>query len=104
MAKRHYAPRATLVLGHTVTESDISGLTTPLGLLVHETPAADVVAAAQHVELLSPNPEEYGADLYAALHRLDDAGVRTIVAQRPPAGDEWLAVLDRLTRAAARST
>jgi L-threonylcarbamoyladenylate synthase len=54
------------------------------------------------VELLSADPLEYAADLYAALHRLDDAGVATILAQTPPDGDDWLAVHDRLTRASAR--
>jgi len=53
------------------------------------------------VEILSGDPREYGADLYAALHRLDDAGVGTIIVRNPPATEEWLAVRDRLTRAAA---
>ena len=42
----------------------------------------------------------YSAQLYAALHRLDDAGVDRIVVEMPPACDEWLAVQDRLRRAA----
>jgi L-threonylcarbamoyladenylate synthase len=41
----------------------------------------------------------YSAQLYAALHRLDDTGLDRIVVESPPAGDEWLAVHDRLRRA-----
>nr|BFE68246.1 hypothetical protein GCM10020092_015470 [Actinoplanes digitatis] len=52
-------------------------------------------------EVLSVDPREYAADLYAALHRLDDAGVATIIVQAPPETEEWLAVRDRLRRAAA---
>lgn len=43
----------------------------------------------------------YSARLYAALHELDDAGVDQIVVDLPPSGDAWLAVHDRLRRAAS---
>jgi L-threonylcarbamoyladenylate synthase len=42
----------------------------------------------------------YAAQLYAALHRLEDAGVERIVVSRPPDTAEWQAVRDRLERAA----
>ncbi|MEV6629267.1 L-threonylcarbamoyladenylate synthase [Actinoplanes sp. NPDC051470] len=89
MSKRHYAPRARLVLADTIPERErTSGLVT-----------LDDVEGA---EVLGHDPAEYAADLYAALHRLDDRGVATIIVQRPPATEEWLAVHDRLNRAAAR--
>ncbi len=44
----------------------------------------------------------YAAELYAALHRLEDAGVERIVVSRPPTAPEWQAVHDRLNRGAAR--
>ncbi|MDG6107381.1 threonylcarbamoyl-AMP synthase [Dactylosporangium aurantiacum] len=101
LAHRHYAPRARLhlvddpaVLAERAEDADPG----TLGVLTH-LPAAPPGA---HVELLSADPLEYAADLYAALHRLDDAGVTTILAQAPPEGDDWLAVRDRLTRASAR--
>ncbi|MFG1602627.1 L-threonylcarbamoyladenylate synthase [Actinoplanes sp. NPDC049265] len=89
MSKRHYAPRARLVLVDEIINPDKSA-----GLLsVDERPDAEV---------LGDDPEEYAADLYAALHRLDDLGVATIIVQKPPATEDWLAVHDRLNRAAAR--
>jgi L-threonylcarbamoyladenylate synthase len=41
----------------------------------------------------------YAAQLYAALHQLDDAGVDRIIVSQPPDTEEWLAVRDRLQRA-----
>jgi len=92
MSRRHYAPRARLVL---TGEIDAAGLDASTGVLTYE--SADVPGA----EVLSADPREYAADLYAALHRLDDAGVATILVKSPPETEEWLAVRDRLSRAAA---
>jgi L-threonylcarbamoyladenylate synthase len=96
MSRRHYAPRATVLLAKDVRDVDHAGLAGPVGVLTYET-AADLADA----ETLSADPREYAADLYAALHRLDDAGVGTILVQEPPQTEDWLAVRDRLARAAA---
>ncbi|MFF5080053.1 L-threonylcarbamoyladenylate synthase [Actinoplanes sp. NPDC000266] len=96
MSRRHYAPRARLILAKDVRDVDRSELAGPVGVLTYET--ADVPGA----EMLSGDPAEYAADLYAALHRLDDAQVATILVQEPPQTEDWLAVRDRLTRAAAK--
>lgn len=45
--------------------------------------------------------EDYARRLYAALRELDGAGCDVILVEAPPATSEWLAVQDRLTRAAA---
>jgi L-threonylcarbamoyladenylate synthase len=92
MSRRHYAPRARLVVTDEVDAPDER-----TGVLTYE--GFDV--AGKTVELLSADPREYAADLYAALHRLDDAGVATIIVRSPPATEEWLAVRDRLARAAS---
>jgi L-threonylcarbamoyladenylate synthase len=91
MSKRHYAPRATVVLSKDL---DLDGLIEPVGVLAYE--------KGPWTEVLSADPREYAADLYAALHRLDDAGVATILVQEPPQTEGWLAIRDRLSRAAAR--
>ncbi len=49
------------------------------------------------------DPAGYAHALYANLRELDAAGVDVIIVERPPERPEWLAVLDRLTRAAAGS-
>ncbi|MDI6097804.1 L-threonylcarbamoyladenylate synthase [Actinoplanes sp. NEAU-A12] len=93
MSRRHYAPRAEVILCKDVRDLDRSGLAEPIGVLAYE--------GSEGTEILSADPREYAADLYAALHRLDDAGVATILVQEPPQTEDWLAVRDRLSRAAA---
>ncbi|MCY1140501.1 L-threonylcarbamoyladenylate synthase [Actinoplanes sp. Pm04-4] len=93
MSRRHYAPRARLVLVDDVREE---ARDESVGVLTYET------AGVEGAEVLSGDPREYAADLYAALHRLDDAGVTTILVQQPPGTEDWLAVRDRLGRAAAK--
>lgn len=46
-------------------------------------------------------PEPFAHDLYANLRELDALGCARIVVQRPPPTAGWLAILDRLKRAAA---
>ncbi|MEX0978206.1 MAG: L-threonylcarbamoyladenylate synthase [Pirellulales bacterium] len=46
------------------------------------------------------DPIAYAAQLYHVLHALDDHGVKRIVAAIPPDTEDWLAVRDRLCRAA----
>jgi L-threonylcarbamoyladenylate synthase len=97
LGKRHYAPAAKLAVVASISPEYLREQLQPTGILTYE---GIPEGATGPVELLSPEPREYAADLYAALHRLDDAGVKTIVALAPPSGDEWLAVNDRLARAA----
>jgi L-threonylcarbamoyladenylate synthase len=93
MSRRHYAPRARVVLCEDVRAVDRSGLSEPIAVLSYE--------GTDGTEVLSADPAEYAADLYAALHRLDDGGYATIIVQEPPRTEDWLAVRDRLSRAAA---
>ncbi len=51
---------------------------------------------------LPGHPDGYARSLYAALHRLDAAGVDCIIAACPPHDEAWQAVHDRLTRASHR--
>jgi L-threonylcarbamoyladenylate synthase len=92
MSPRHYAPRAAVVLGSSAADRPLAE---PVGTLRYE--GSD----GRFREVLSADPREYAADLYAALHRLDDAGVATILVQEPPDTEDWLAIRDRLRRAAA---
>ena len=43
----------------------------------------------------------YAAGLFAALHKLDAAHLDRILVAQPPSSDDWLAVRDRLRRAAS---
>jgi len=119
MSKRHYAPRARLMLVDEISQAERTFVLAEAGRSQRERTFGLAEAGrsqrertfglvklagepAEDTEILGTDPEHYAADLYAALHRLDDRGVATIIVQRPPATEEWLAVHDRLNRAAAR--
>ena len=51
--------------------------------------------------LLPGNPDDYAHGLYAALRHLDRQGHNLLLVERPPDTPAWVAVLDRLRRAAA---
>jgi L-threonylcarbamoyladenylate synthase len=100
MLDKHYAPRARLVLvaapdvGVRVEHERSNGLRVG-ALVVHASvePAPGIIA-------MPDDPVGYAAALYASLHALDDAGCDVIVVERLPETDAWLAVRDRLSRAA----
>lgn len=101
MGKRHYAPRARTVLLADFDEAALGQLHAPVGILTYRPSDADLAGRVAQVELLPADPQGFGADLYAALHRLDEGGVSTIAVLAPPEGEDWMAVRDRLARAAA---
>ena len=96
---RHYAPRVPVVL------IDASGLLGTLraadGVLFLDPQAGDGQAAARAIVMPS-DAAGYAARLYAALRELDEAGVRRIVVEVPPRDGDWIAIHDRLRRAATR--
>ena len=49
---------------------------------------------------MPPKAVEYGSKLYSTLHRLDRGGFDCLLLELPPDASEWLAVNDRLRRAA----
>jgi L-threonylcarbamoyladenylate synthase len=99
---RHYAPNAPLEClaenraRERVTELGATGVCVGwLHLGSQEPPQSGLVVVP-----MPQAPAEYAARLYDALHRLDAAGVERIVVTLPPDGEEWLAIRDRLRRAA----
>jgi L-threonylcarbamoyladenylate synthase len=100
MLSRHYAPRTPLELAADdgaarVEELCRAGLR--VGWLTFGGRESDGVT----VVAMPGDPDGYAARLYAVLHELDGAGLDRIIVARPPEGEEWLAVRDRLRRAAA---
>jgi L-threonylcarbamoyladenylate synthase len=97
---RHYAPRTPLELvnGPAATRvAELAGQRVGVLSIGEAALPAGVTGIA-----LSAEPGGYSAGLYAALHTLDAASLDVIVVELPPPGDDWLAVHDRLCRAAKR--
>jgi L-threonylcarbamoyladenylate synthase len=103
MLGRHYAPRAPLELANDdgwerVTEHCRAG--GRVGWLSFAATAEQRHPLVMRVAMPA-EAADYAARFYAVLHALDDAGVDRIVVDMPPDTQEWLAVRDRLRRAAA---
>jgi L-threonylcarbamoyladenylate synthase len=103
MGARHYAPGVPLVLAPdresaltTARSATTRGRRIGLVLCGGEAPAE----ALHLVRVLPREPAAYARALFATLHALDEGGVVEIVVEGVPEGDPWLAVADRLRRAA----
>ena len=101
LSPRHYAPRLPVVLT-AEPEAELARATGPQGWLrLGDPPAAlpdSVVCRA-----LSGHPDLAARGLYAALRELEALPLVRIVADLPPDTGPWLALRDRLTRAAAHA-
>jgi L-threonylcarbamoyladenylate synthase len=89
--KKHYSPRTRVLLvarGHLPREGHGAYL-----WLEHEAEAGRAVR-------MPGRPGEYAACLYEKLHALDADGWDWIAVELPPNTREWVAIRDRLTRAA----
>jgi len=98
---KHYAPRATVILVAPSVFLDELERRRAAGLSVGILSFRSEHSRGAPVEILPDEPEGYAAGLYAALHRLDDTGCQEILVAEPPGTLDWLAVRDRLRRAAA---
>ncbi len=88
MHERHYSPRTRVILGEPPRDGRGAYL-----WRTRELPAARLVRMPE-------DAEAYAAVLYAQLHALDAAGLDWIAIEPPPEDQEWVAIRDRLRRAA----
>lgn len=96
----HYAPRTPLLmLPRAALESEAAQqqvMGKRVAVLAIAALPPDLVGLA-----LPREPAGYEHGLYAALRALDHDGMNLLLVERPPEGDDWLAVHDRLRRSAA---
>ena len=107
----HYAPKTPLVLIDTaelvplLQRLDSAGVT--YGLMQYSLLYSSLATEQQHAVVNEQLPDEadaYAHRLYASLRILDTQNTALIVIERPPTGDEWHGVNDRLRRAAFDSS
>ena len=106
MARRHYAPRATLRLFHRGEDERIAEEVTTAAARGERVGA--LLLTALHLPLdravtMPSDPASYARRLYAALHEMDDAGCGLILVETVPNEPEWTGIRDRLDRAAHRA-
>ncbi len=96
----HYSPRTSLTLYKhrhdllAACDTLLKSNKTCAALLVGEGTLPDC-----EVTVLPEQPEKVAELLYSTLHALDALKVDRLLVELPPQRPEWLAVLDRLTRA-----
>lgn len=89
LLRRHYAPKTALELAESQQEASFLQK-------LYEKAGLSVTIWQAH-----GTPAETARRLYEDLHRLDAMNYDRILAILPPESDEWRAIRDRLTRAAA---
>ncbi|CAH2780567.1 MAG: Threonylcarbamoyl-AMP synthase (EC / SUA5 domain with internal deletion [uncultured Caballeronia sp.] len=105
--KAHYAPRTPLALlpfeaiAPLIAAQDRSS-EKKIALVARASSAGEWAhAASVHFVAAPEDPQNYARDLYGLLRALDRANVEQILIEKLPETAEWVAVNDRLGRAAA---
>jgi L-threonylcarbamoyladenylate synthase len=101
MLARHYAPRTPLICVRSIAELPQSA-EGRLGLVVIGTPVEVVPPHFAEQRYLPGKGDECAAVLYDTLHELDHLNLYQIVVVLPPDTEEWIAIRDRLNRAATK--
>ncbi len=98
MMDRHYSPRGRLVI---VGAGELPDLVrrereagSRIGAMLIETTVRNITVVRMPADAAG-----YAAELYRALHNLDDAACSVILVERVPSSIEWFGVRDRLERA-----
>ena len=102
----HYAPRTPLMLMEGDLAVELAASLVRQGKRVAVLAFAERRPLSAGIEWIAAprDAEDYAHELYASLHRLDAAGCDAIIVEQPPRRPEWVAINDRLTRAAAAAT
>ncbi|HEY3763508.1 MAG TPA: L-threonylcarbamoyladenylate synthase [Verrucomicrobiae bacterium] len=103
--KKHYSPKARLVVLNWRDDADLQSTLRDLKLeirnchvIAHTKIPGDKQFAG--VSVIPHDAEAFARALYAELHRCDEAGAGTILVEGPPDLPEWSGIADRLRRAA----
>jgi L-threonylcarbamoyladenylate synthase len=91
----HYSPRTPMQLFSSRDELVKNANTRTAALLL----GAGALPNCSYFEL-NNNANDFAQKLYDTLHKMDALHVEKLLIETPPNAPEWLAILDRLTRAA----
>jgi L-threonylcarbamoyladenylate synthase len=103
---RHYAPKARVLICSWQNDSELTARIAEQGLRNGQThvlahthiPSAGTFS---RIRVMPYDPLAFARALYGELHRCDELGAQWIVIEAPPATPQWLAIADRLRRAAS---
>jgi L-threonylcarbamoyladenylate synthase len=99
----HYAPRAQVMLVEADLVTEIARFLASDGktVAVLARTAGEPLDSRLRWQRTPIDPAGYAHDLYASLRALDQPGTDVIVVERTPIDAAWIAIADRLHRAAA---
>lgn len=102
---KHYAPQTPLIVMEFDLLMELAATLTRLGKRVAALAMTDRRPVHEGLTWITApsEPAAYAHTLYANLRELDEAGCEMILVERPPQSADWMAINDRLTRAAAGS-
>ena len=96
----HYSPRTPLITGQPEAATHAAQLASGRGEHVVLVTCGPQSPSGIEQLTLAAEPDLYARQIYDALRQLDRANYQTIYLQLPPQTPAWLAVQDRLHRAA----
>ncbi|TBX66156.1 threonylcarbamoyl-AMP synthase [Flavobacterium silvisoli] len=99
MMSKHYAPKTRLLVVDAIEAALEIHRDKKVGLLLFNAQKTSETVAHQEILSVSNNLKEAGANLYAALHRLDALGLDFIIAEKLPSTHLGNSINDRLQRA-----
>jgi L-threonylcarbamoyladenylate synthase len=102
---KHYAPQTPVMLMEPDLVIELAASLTRQGQRVAVLARSALQPVLGGITWIAApaDPVAYGHDLYANLRTLDEAGCDALLVEEPPLEPAWIAVRDRLTRAAAGS-
>jgi len=103
LLKKHYAPRAKLLVLGWQSDGDLQSRITHHASRTHIISHTHIPAAGSWagVSVIPHDAEAFARAIYAELHRCDEAGAELIVVEALPETAAWRALADRLKRASA---
>lgn len=106
LLRKHYSPRARLVLLEWQNEAQLRAQSVSFGVppgQIHVIAHSQIPSGGGfgRVSVIPHDPEAFARAIYAELHECDQAGAELIVVEALPKSGEWRALADRLKRAAA---
>ena len=103
LLKKHYAPKAKLLVLGWQSDADLQSRITHHASRVHIIAHTHIPSAGSWagVSVIPHDAEAFARAIYAELHRCDEAGAELIVVEALPETPGWRALADRLNRASA---
>ncbi len=104
--RRHYSPRARLMVCEWKNEADLrrqlAGQSSERKTHIVAHTRIPSGESFGRVSVIPHDPEAFARAIYAELHQCDEAGAELIVVEEIPNTSEWRAIGDRLKRAATQ--